>query len=152
MRTHSTTAISGAALAVILFAVCGFARDHSELNGTWTLAPAESNFAGQPVIQTGTVTIEDRDGITVISRSFVYEGAAATYFYSDSLGNEHNGTIHAAKDLKTKTKWDHDVLRVTTTQSGGTTIESYSLAGDGTLRINVERPEHQSITLVLTRQ
>jgi len=152
MRTHSTTTITGAALAAILFAVCGFARDHRELNGTWTLQPAESNFAGQPVIQTGTVTIEDREGITVMSRNFVYEGAAETYFYSDSLGDEHDGTIHAAKDLKTRTRWDHDVLKVTTTQSGGTTIESYFLAADGTMRVNVERPERQAITLIFTRK
>ena len=86
--------------------------------------PANSDFAGQPVVQTGTVTINERQGITVVSRSFVYEGATETFFYSDSTGNsQHNATIHTGKDLKTKTKWDDGVLKVTTTQSGAVTLE-----------------------------
>jgi len=148
MRTYSTTAITGAVLTTLLFALSAVARDHNVLNGTWTLAPAQSDFAGQPVVQTGTVTIHDRQGIIVISRSFVYEGANETFFYSDSAGSEHNSTIHTGKDLKSKTKWDHDVLKVTTTQSGAITVESYSLAADGAMRVSVVRPQRQPITLV----
>src|SRR5579864_33946 len=108
--------------AVLLFCACSaFARDHNALNGTWTLVPAKSDFAGQAVVQTGTVTISDRQGVIVISRSFVYKGATDTFFYNDSTGSENNSTIHSGKDLKTKTRWDHDVLRVTTTQSGAIT-------------------------------
>jgi hypothetical protein len=139
-------------LTSLLFAFPAFARDHSALNGTWTLEPAKSDFAGQPVVQTGTVTINDRQGIIVVSRSFVYEGATETYFYSDSAGSENNSTIHTGKDLKTKTKWDHDVLKVTTTQSGGITLESYALAADGKMTVSVVRPEHKPITLVFQRQ
>jgi hypothetical protein len=29
-------------------AFSAFARNHSALNGTWTLVPAKSDFAGQP--------------------------------------------------------------------------------------------------------
>jgi hypothetical protein len=83
MRTYSTTTIAGAVLATLLFAFSAFARDHSALNGTWTLVPAKSDFAGQPVVQTGTVTIADREGIIIVSRSFVYEGATETFFYRD---------------------------------------------------------------------
>jgi hypothetical protein len=36
--------------------------------------PAKSDFAGQPNVQTGTVTIDDQQGI-VISRGFLYQGA-----------------------------------------------------------------------------
>jgi hypothetical protein len=44
------------------------------------------------------------------------------------------------------------VLKVTTTESGAVTLESYTLAADGTLLVSVVRPEHQAITLVLRRQ
>jgi hypothetical protein len=140
-------------LTTLLFAFSALARDHSLLNGTWTLVPAETDFSGQPVVQTGTVTISDHQGVIVVSRSFVYKGATETFYYNDSTGNsEHNATIHSGKDVKTKTKWDDDVLQVTTTQSGAVTRESYSLAADGTMLVNVVRPEHQPITLVFQRK
>ena len=139
-------------MTILLFAFPAFAHDRSALNGTWTLVPTQSNFAGQPVVQTGTVTINDQDGVIVLSRSFVYEGAKETFFYRDSTGSENNDTVHTGKDLKTKTKWDHDVLKVTTTQSGAITLESYSLAPDGTMLVKVVRPDHQQITLVFQRK
>jgi hypothetical protein len=128
------------------------ARDHSSLNGTWTLVPAQSDFAGQPVVQTGTVTIDDRQGIITVSRSFVYAGATETFFYSDMTDAEHNATIHTGKDLKSKTRWDHDVLKVTTTQSGATTLENYTLGADGAMTVSVVRPLHKQVTLVFQRQ
>ena len=153
MRTYSATAIIGAVLTTLFFAFSAFAGDHSALNGTWTLVPAKSDFAGQPVVQTGTVTINDRQGIIIVSRSFVYEGAGETFFYNDSTGNsQYNATIHSGKDLKTKTSWDHDVLKVKTTQSGAITLESYSLAAEGTMLVSVVRPEHKPFTLVFQHQ
>jgi hypothetical protein len=150
MRLYSTPAITSALLCALTFSVS--ASDRSALNGTWTLVPAKSSFGGQRVVQTGTVTINDDRGIIVVSRSFVYEGAAETFFYSDSTGSQNNSTVHTGKDLKTKTKWDHDVLKVTTTESGATTLESYSLATDGTMLVSVIRPEHNPITLVFERK
>ncbi len=132
----------------VLFGLSAFARDHSALNGVWTLVPAKSDFAGQPVVQTGTVTISDRQGIIIVSRSFVYEGATETYFYNDITDAENNATIHTGKDLKSKTKWDHDTLKVMTTQSGAVTVESYALGADGAMMVSVVRPEHKPITLV----
>jgi hypothetical protein len=82
----------------------------------------------------------------------VYAGATETIFYNDSTGSENNSTIHNGKDLKSKTRWDHDVLKVATTQSGTTTLESYSLAADGTMLVSVVRPEHTPITLVFQRK
>jgi hypothetical protein len=152
MRTYSTTTITAAVLTTLLFAFSAFARDHSAMNGTWTLVPAKSDFAGQPVVQTGTVTIADRDGIIIVSRSFKYEGASETYFYSDLTDSEHNATIHTGKDLKSKTRWDRDVLKVTTTESGAVTSESYTLAADGTMMVSVVRPEHKPITLFFQHQ
>jgi hypothetical protein len=135
-------------LTTLLFAFSAFARDHNALNGTWTLVPAKSDFAGQPVVQTGTVTIADREGIIIVSRSFAYEGATETFFYNDVTDSEHNATFHTGKDLKSKTRWDHDVLKVTTTQSRAITVESYTLAADGTMMVSVIRPEHKPFTLV----
>src|ERR1039458_3666547 len=125
MRTNPT--ITAAVLTTLLFACSAIAADHRAMNGTWTLVPTKSDFAGQSVLQTGTVTIDDRQGIITVSRNFVYAGATETFFYSDMTDAEHNATIHSGKDLKSKTRWDHDVLKVTTTQSGATTLENYTL-------------------------
>jgi hypothetical protein len=152
MRKHSTTTITAAVLTTLLFAFSAFARDHSAMNGTWTLVPAKSDFAGQSVVQTGTVTIAARDGIIIVTRSFKYAGATDTYFYRDITDAENNATIHTGKDLKSKTRWDHDVLKVTTTESGAVTVESYSLAPDGTMMASVVRPEHKPITLFFQHQ
>jgi hypothetical protein len=152
MKTDSTTAIAGAVLATLLFAFCAFAHQHNALNGTWTLVPAKSDFAGQRVVQTGTVTINERQGIITVSRNFVYEGATETFFYRDMTDSNDNATIHSGKDIKSKTRWDHDVLKVTTTQSGAVTLESYTLAADGTMMASVLRPEHKPITLVFHRE
>ena len=139
-------------MATLLFGICAFARDHSALNGTWSLVPAKCDFAGQPVVQTGAVTIQDKEGIIIVSRSFTYEKTTETFFYSDVTNSEHNATIHSGKNLKSNTKWDHNVLKVTTTQAGAITLESYTLAGDGTMLVSVTKPERQPITLVFERK
>src|SRR5689334_8950691 len=127
-----------------LFAISAFARDHNVLlNGIWTLVPAKSDFAGQPMVQTGTVTIHDRQGIIIVERSFVYEGAAETFFYNDVTDSERNATIKTGKDLKSKTTWDHDVLTVRTTRSGAVTLETYTLAADGTMTVSVVKPDRR---------
>jgi hypothetical protein len=111
-----------------------------------------SNFAGQAVVQSGTVTISDRQGIIIVSRSFVYEGTTESFFYRDVTDAENNATIHTGKDLKSRTRWDHDVLKVTTTQSGVATLESYTLSTDGAMMVSVVRPEHKPLALVFQRQ
>jgi hypothetical protein len=151
MTTYASSKLTGAVLTCLLLAFSAVARDHSGMNGTWTLAPAESDFAGQSVVQTGTVTIHDRQGNITVSRSFVYEGATETFFYSDISDSQRSATIHTGKDLKSKTRWDRDALKVTTTESGATTLETYTLAANGTLMVNVARPEHKPITLVFRR-
>jgi len=157
MKTYATHTITGAVLAPLLLATLllatpAVAFDHSGLNGTWTLMPAKSDFAGQPVVQTGTVTINDSRGVIVVTRSFVYEGASETFFYSDSTGSLHGDTVHAGKNLKTKTRWDHNVLKVTTTQAGAITQESYTLGADGTMKVNVVRPDRKQFTLVFQQK
>jgi len=152
MKTYSVTTVTGAVLTTLLFAFSAFAHDHNALNGTWTLIPAKSDFAGQSVVQTGTVTINERQGVITVSRSFVYQGATETFFYRDITDAGNNATIHTGKDLKSKSSWDHDVLKVTTTQDGATTIERYALAADGTMTVNVAQPDHKLITLVFQHQ
>jgi len=139
-------------LTTLLVTLSAFASNHSALNGTWTLVPAKSDFAGQPVVQTGTVRINDREGVVVVTRFFVYEATTETFFYDDSTGNSRNSTtVRTGNNLKTKTVWDHDVLKVTTTLSGAVTQESYSLAADGTMLVSVLRPDHRPFTLVFQR-
>ena len=98
------------------------------------------------------MTIADRDGIVIVSRSFRYEGATETFFYKDVTDGENNSTIRTGKDLKSKTGWDRDVLKVTTTRSGAVTIERYALAADGTMTVSVTRPERAPLTLVFERR
>ncbi len=139
-------------LLTLLLPIFAFAADHAALNGTWTLVPTKSDFAGQPVMQTGTVTINERQGNITVSRNFKYEGANETFFYRDMTDSENGATIHTGKDLKSKARWDHDALKVTTTQSGAVTVETYSLAPDGTLTATVVKPDHKSITLSFERK
>jgi hypothetical protein len=135
-----------------LFAFSSLAREHTALNGTWTLIPVKSHYEGQPVVQTGTVTINEREGNITVSRNFVYSGSKETFFYRDMEDSENSATIHTGKDLKSKMRWDHGVLKVTTTESGAVTVESYSLADDGDMIVNVSRPGHEPMTLVFERK
>ena len=98
------------------------------------------------------MTINEREGIIIVTRSFMYEGANETFFYRDVIDSENKATIHTAKDVKSKTKWDHDILRVTTTQPGSVTTESYSLGADGAMMVSVVRPEHRPIALFFERK
>jgi hypothetical protein len=141
------TIIAAAFLTTLLFA-----REHTALNGTWALIPTRSEFNGQPVMQTGTVTINERQGDITVSRNFAYEGATETFFYRDMTDGQNSATIRDGKDFKTKARWDHDVLKVTTTQSGAVTLETYTLNADGTMMVNVQRPDHKSITLYFQRK
>ncbi len=152
MRTHLTAALTGAILTTLLLVCPAYAREHKALNGVWTLVPAKSAFAGQSVVQTGAVTINERQGNISVTRSFKYEGSVETFFYSDISDSQNNATIRSGKDLRSTTRWDHDVLKVTTTQSGLITLESYALAPDGTMTVSVVRPEHAPIILVFRRR
>ena len=154
MSIFSTSTIIGPVLTTFLFTATAMAHQHTALNGTWTLVPAQSDFAGQSVIQTGTVTINERDGDITVSRNFKYEGASDTFFYRDLTDSENSATIHTGKELKTKTRWDHDVLKVTNTntQSGAVTLETYTLVPDGSMLVAVVRPDHKPITLLFQRK
>jgi hypothetical protein len=80
------------------------------------------------------------------------KAATETFFYKDITDAENNATIHTGKDIKSKTRWDHDLLKVTTTQSGAITTETYSLTGDGAMRVSVVKPGRNAITLMFQRK
>jgi hypothetical protein len=136
---------------LVLFGAMAFAGGHHDLNGTWVLEPTRSDFAGQSVIQTGAVTINDRQHNIYISRNFTYDGENRSFEYSFSTDGRENSTIHQGKTFKSKAKWDGDVLKVKTTQNDVTTVEAYSLAPDGALILVVDRPGHRALTLFFHR-
>jgi hypothetical protein len=152
MRTISSKIFRTTGLAVVLFAALATAANHHSLNGTWALEPTRSDFAGQPAIQTGTLTINDRQHNITVARNFNYDGANETFEYNFTTDSRENASIHQGKSFKSKAKWDGDVLKVTTTENGVTTVERYSLAPDGTLLLVVERPDHRQVTLFFQRQ
>jgi len=138
--------------SLVLFAAVASASDHHSLNGTWKLAPTQSEFNGQPAIQTGMVTINDRQHNIYISRNFNYEGANQSFEYTFSVDGRENSSVREGKAFKTKAKWDDNVLKVKTTQNDTVMTESYSLAPDGTMLLLVERPGHPVLTLRFHRQ
>jgi hypothetical protein len=145
MRMH-------AAFTTLVLAVTALASDHHALNGTWVLIPAQSNFGGQEPFQTGSVTINDREGNITITRDFTYDRGNETLSYSFSSDGRENSTIKNGKTFKTKARWDHGVLKVTTTQADEITVERFSLTPDGDMLLDVERAGHPPLALVLRRK
>jgi hypothetical protein len=137
---------------LVLFAAVGLANDHHSLNGTWVMIPAQSKFEGQPVIQSGTVTINDREHNIYISRNFTYDGAKESISYNFATDGRENSTIRNGKTFKSKAKWEDGVLKVTTTMDNSTTVERFTPQSDGTMTLVVERPDRRPITLLLQRQ
>jgi hypothetical protein len=147
-RSYKNPLTKATVLAV--FAVCALASNHHELNGSWQLIPERSEFHGEPAIQTGTFTIEDREGNIYVSRNFNYDQAdrsTSSTFDTDARAK----TSIRAPGFKSKTEWKGDVLQVTTTQDGAVTVERFRLIDDGTLALTVDRPGHASETLFFRR-
>jgi hypothetical protein len=119
------------------------------LNGTWILIPDRSNFGGLPAIQTGSITLNDRQGNITVSRNYTYDGATDTLSYSFAVDGR---TIQNGKALKVKAKWEGRVLKVTTTREGIITVERYSLEPDGTMMLNAEMPGRNPMSLVFQHQ
>lgn len=140
----------GAAI-LAMFAGGAWAANHHQLNGTWQLIPARSVLNGEPAIESGTVTIHDREGNVYVSRNFDFNAANGSVSTTFSTDARHNSAIKQG-GLWSKMKWDGDVLKVTTMQSGITTAERYSLLGDGDMMLQVERTGHQPETLYFQHQ
>ena len=152
MKSQAERAFINGILVLFIFARPVDAGGHHQLNGTWTLVPTRSDIAGQPVIQTGTLTIWDRQHHIYVSRTFTFDGAAGTVSYNFSVDGDENSMVREGKTVKCKAKWEGDVLRVTTTEDKLTTVERYQVEPDGSLRLSVERPDNGMIALAFVRQ
>jgi hypothetical protein len=140
-----------AAAALAIAGGCVLAANHHELNGSWQLIPSRSEFNGGSVIQSGTVTIDDREGNVYVSRNFSNDGANESTGSTFDTDAREKASIKAP-GIKSKTQWKGDVLEVTTTQEGASTVERYSLRGDGTMVLTIDRPGHPSETLLFQRR
>ncbi len=139
------------AITLAIFSGLALATNHHELNGAWQLVPARSEFHGEPVIQTGTVTINDREGNIYVQRNFDFDGAkqsTSTSFSTDARAK----TAIKEPGFKSKAKWEGGVLKVMTTQNGINIVERYSLRDDGDMMLQIERTGHQPETLFFQRQ
>jgi hypothetical protein len=148
--------ISGRIFPVVCLAVLALAPAamlaHPNINGTWVLNKTQSNFAGETVIETGSVTVNDREHHLYISRTFNYDGEKGGFDYNFTTDGAENATIKKGVSFKSKAKWEGDTLKVTTTRDGLTTTEHFSLTAEGTLVLMVDRPNHQSESLLFQRQ
>ena len=151
-RQSSRNFLRCAATAVLL-AGCAFANNHHSMNGTWQLTPERSEFHGEPAIQTGTVTINDRERNIYVSRNFDFDSASQSTSTSFTTDAVRGGTIkNKETGFKSKAKWEGDALVVVTTQGGKTITERYTLRDDRTMTLQVDRPGHQPETLYFQRQ
>jgi hypothetical protein len=138
-------------IGLAIVAGSAFAANHHELNGTWQLIPSRSELHGEPAIQTGAVTINDREGNIYVQRNFDLASAnlsTSTSFATDARAK----TSIKEPGFKSKAKWDGGVLKVTTTHEGLTTVEHYSLLPDGSMMLQVDRAGRPSETLYFQRQ
>lgn len=152
MRQNVSKICLGGALVLASFAVSLSAANHHSLNGTWSLEPTRSHLDGEPAIQTGSVTINDREHNITVTRSFNYDGENQSFEYSFTTDGRENSSIKEGHSFKSKAKWEGNVLRVTTLDNGKTTVERYSLAPDGSMMLVVERGDHRPVTLYFQRQ
>ena len=134
-------------------AAWAFAANHQELNGTWQLVPARSELNGEPAIQTGTVTINDREGNIYVQRNFNFESADLSTSSSFSTDARHKASIKdKGAEFKSKAKWEGDSLKVVTVQGPVTINERYGLSADGAMMLQIERTGHQPETLYFQRK
>jgi hypothetical protein len=152
MRLHLRKTFLLSPAVLVFFAASAFAANHHSLNGTWRLIPDRSDFAGGTMIQSASITINDRQHNISISRNFTSEGENTTASFTFDTDARENSTIRQGTNFKSKAKWDDNVLKVTTTRDNGVETERYSLQPDGTLMLVIDRPNHRTLTLYFQRQ
>ncbi len=138
-------------LPTMLLGVAAFA--HPNMNGTWTLAPDQSSFHGMPAITTGTVTINSREHNIYISRHLAVDAANAGEEYNYSTDGREHATIHQGKEVKIKSWWDGDLLKVRMKEGDLVKeMDEYRLSPDGTLILTIDSAGHGTSTLQFRRQ
>jgi hypothetical protein len=147
MRIQTCRNFLAGAATLAIFAGLAVAANHHELNGTWELVPARSQLNGEPAIATGAVTINDREGNVYVSRTFNFDDANQSVTTGFNTDARHNASIKDKESgFKSKAKWEGNVLKVVTNHDGTTTMERYSLAGDGSMMLQVDRTGRPSET------
>src|SRR5271156_4962949 len=139
-------------LPVLILVTAALANPKHALNGTWVLVPTRSQFAGEPVIQTGTVTIADREHNIYISRNYNFDGESGTVSYQTSTDGRENSSIHEGKAFKTKAKFEGSDLLVTSSQDNIASTERYHLNPDGSMTLTADRSGHHTVVLFFERQ
>jgi hypothetical protein len=139
------------AVSVFLFAGAALANNHHELNGTWQLVPSRSVLNGEPAIESGAVTINDREGNIYVDRNFSLEDGNRSVTTNLTTDARAKATIKQP-GFSSKAKWEGDVLKVVMTHDGITTVERYSLLGDGTMMLQVDRSGRRAETLYFVHQ
>jgi hypothetical protein len=152
MRLQLRKIFLSSAAAAVFFAASAIAANHHSLNGTWKLIAGRSDFAGGTMVQSASITINDREHNISISRNFTSEGENTTASFTFDTDARENSTIHQGASFKSKAKWEGDVLKVTTTRTNGVEMERYSMQPDGTLLLVIDRPDHRTLTLYFQRQ
>jgi hypothetical protein len=112
MRLQLRKTFLSSAAMLVFFAVTGWAANHHSLNGTWKLISDRSDFAGGTMIQSASITINDRQHNISISRNFTSEGQNTTASYTFDTDARENSTIHQGASFKSKAKWDHRTLNL----------------------------------------
>lgn len=139
------------AVTLAVFAGAAFGAHHHDMNGTWQLIPSRSELNGEAAIASGTVTINDREGNIYVNRNFSVEDANRSVTTHEATDARVNTTIKEP-GFRSKAKWHGDVLQVTTTHEGVTTVEQYRLLADGTMMVHVDRGSRPSETFYFQRQ
>src|SRR5580704_1224516 len=152
MRLQLCKTFLSSAAVLVFFAASAIAANHHSLNGTWKLIPDRSDFAGGTMVQSASITINDREHNISISRNFTSEGENTTASFTFDTDARENATIHQGASFKSKAKWEGNVLKVTTTRTNCVEMERYSLQPDGTLMMVIDRPDHRTLTLYFQRQ
>ena len=147
MRSFTSKISISLGVVLVFFATSAFARGHHSLNGTWKLIPNRGQYNGEPVIQTGKVTINDREHNVYVSRDYTYEASNQVSTSKFTTDGREGSTIRNGKTFKSKAKWDGDTLVVATTEGEETGTERYNLEPDGTMRLVIERSGHPTTTL-----
>jgi len=86
-----------------------------------------------------------------VSRDFNYDSADRSATSNFSTDARARSSIKEP-GVRSKTEWKGDVLQVTTTQDGATTVERYRLRDDGAMELMIDRPGHAVETLLFRRQ
>ena len=128
------------------------ANNASGFNGTWTLIPSRSDFGGQQPIQAGTVKIEVQPNNVYISRDFRYgdKGETESYNFNPDAGKVIR--IRYGQVFKTKGEWDGDSIKVSNKEKHSKEVERYTLDSDGILKLVINSPDEQPVTLFFQRQ